>query len=322
VRPGRPTPNEISELARQYDREYYHRYGEIDEPYVHDNPQWRRFFVRVADAIIAKLDPQTVLDAGCGIGLLVAALRERGVEAWGVDISEYAIAHAPDNVRPYCKVGSITEELDRRYDLIACIEVAEHLPEELADLAIANLTAHTDCVLFSSTPDHVEDPTHLNVKPAEYWLELFRRHDFVRDPTVDAGFVSEHAVCFQRISSRRENELHSMLADAQEQLLARDEALRSLRSLEIAERDDFIARQGEAIKWLEDVLSQRDQEIKWLRGVVGDKEAEAGSLRENIERAETDRRELERILNAVQSTKLWRLGQRYWRLRDRLRRMR
>jgi len=82
-----------------------------------------------------------VLDAGCAIGFLVEALRERGVDARGFDISEYAISQVPEHLQPYCTLGSITDEIDGRYDLITCIEVLEHLrlrPSALASRTCSN----------------------------------------------------------------------------------------------------------------------------------------------------------------------------------------
>ena len=59
-----------------------------------DAKRWMPFFEMIADKIVELFNPKTVLDAGCACGYLVAALRDRGVGAYGVDISEYAINHA------------------------------------------------------------------------------------------------------------------------------------------------------------------------------------------------------------------------------------
>jgi len=67
--------------------------------YAHDcgtpyerNEHWREFFGEIAETVVRELAPTTVLDAGCAIGLLVEALRERGVDAYGVDVQACAIA--------------------------------------------------------------------------------------------------------------------------------------------------------------------------------------------------------------------------------------
>jgi SAM-dependent methyltransferase len=166
-------------------------------PYRRDD-HWLTFFGRIADHIVSGIQPRTVLDAGCALGILVEALRERGADARGIDISPYAIANVFAPVRPYCREGSIAEELPDRYDLIVSIEVLEHMPAEEGEATIANFCRHSDDVLFSSTPRDHGELSHVNVQPAEYWAERFARHGFYRDVDFDASFLTPWAVRFRR----------------------------------------------------------------------------------------------------------------------------
>jgi SAM-dependent methyltransferase len=185
-------------FASYYDARYYaHNVG--CAPCRAESPFWRGVFDGIADAIVAELAPRTVLDAGCGIGLLVRSLRERSIEAWGIDISEYAVSQVPDEVRAYCSLASVTDELDRDFDLIACIEVVEHLPAHLGRQAIENLARHTDSILFSSTPDDFDEPTHVNVQPTDHWVEQFGRLGFFRSFDFDAGIIAPHAMHLVRV---------------------------------------------------------------------------------------------------------------------------
>jgi SAM-dependent methyltransferase len=175
---------------------YYYAHG-CGLPYERTTG-WIQAFDNLAARIVQDLQPRTVLDAGCAKGFLVEALRRRGVEAWGVDISEYAIQSLPDQIRPFCRVGSITEPLARRYDLIVCIEVLEHIPLREAEKAAENLCRFTDDILFSSTPFDYGEATHFNVQVPEYWGELFARQGFFRDVDFDASFITPWAVRFRR----------------------------------------------------------------------------------------------------------------------------
>ena len=67
----------------QYDEDYY-RFDCGPEP--HDSQKTIDFFSSVAKRIIQDFSPRTVLDVGCAMGHLVGALRENGVEAYGVDV--------------------------------------------------------------------------------------------------------------------------------------------------------------------------------------------------------------------------------------------
>ncbi len=187
--------------APSYDRFYYLRYFGPDGELAYGRSEhWLRFFGHIADRIVSDIGPGSVLDAGCAMGILVESLRDRGVDAHGVDVSEYALGEVREDVRPYCALGSVTEPFRRRYDLITCIETLEHLAPADAERAAANICAHTDDLLFSSTPTHFKEVTHLNVRPPEYWAELFARHGLYRDVDYDpATYVCRWAVRFRRL---------------------------------------------------------------------------------------------------------------------------
>lgn len=165
-------------------------------PYARDEV-WMAFFGGIADRIAADLRPGRTLDAGCAWGLLVEALRRRGVDARGFDISSYAIGRVADAVRPYCWQASATDEIAGRYDLIICMEIFPHLTETAGREAIANFCRHTDTVLFSSGayPPHER---HLNALGPAQWGAVFAEHGFRADASVDVTFMTPWAALYRR----------------------------------------------------------------------------------------------------------------------------
>jgi 2-polyprenyl-3-methyl-5-hydroxy-6-metoxy-1,4-benzoquinol methylase len=117
-----------------YDANYY-RSG-CGLPYER-NDHWLNFFGGIADEIIRSIHPRSVLDAGCAIGLLVESLWDRGVEAYGIDLSSSAISQVRRDMQRYCHVASLLQPIEARYDLVTCIEVLEHLAPEETEAAIA-----------------------------------------------------------------------------------------------------------------------------------------------------------------------------------------
>jgi 2-polyprenyl-3-methyl-5-hydroxy-6-metoxy-1,4-benzoquinol methylase len=189
-------PSKVSDL---YDADYYaHSCGDI--PYEHSEV-WLNFFGNVADHIKADLHPETVLDAGCAMGFLVECLRERGVEAWGIDISEYAISQVIPAIKPFCRVVDITLFMrpSKPYDLVTCIEVLEHLTEGEGALAIANLCRCADTILFSSTPYDFTERTHQNVQMPEYWVDKFAINKFRHDRSYNINYLTRWAMLFRRV---------------------------------------------------------------------------------------------------------------------------
>ncbi len=184
-----------SAVIPEYGRYYYEHYD--GNPYGR-SPAWMARMGEIAEAVQVTLKPDTVLDAGCAMGVLVESLRGRGIDAEGVDISEFAIAQVPDEFAPYCRQASLAEPIDKQYDLIISIEVLEHIPEIELQKAIDNLCNSTDRILFSSTPFHYEDPTHINIKQPEQWSAEFAKRGFFRDLNYDASFIEMWSALYVR----------------------------------------------------------------------------------------------------------------------------
>jgi SAM-dependent methyltransferase len=261
----------------RFDAHYYAT--SCGQPYAR-TAAWLEFFGRIADRVVGDLlpaeaaRPARVLDAGCAMGLLVEALRERGVDAEGIDISEYAIGEAPESIRPYLRVGSIAAELPARYDLIVCIEVLEHMPPAEADAALRNLCAHADDILFSSSPADYAEATHVNVRPPEAWAEAFAREGFLRDLDFDASFITPWAARFRR----RAEPLPRMVREYERAFARADHERTELRGQVLRFDRDVVTAADEAPRLREELhrvneqlrdtqlrLAQADDEVAHMR---------------------------------------------------------
>lgn len=180
-----------------YDRFYFSKsVGEV--PYGR-RAEWLNFFGHMADCIVADIAPRTVLDAGCAFGILVESLRDRGVEAFGIDVSDYALANVRDDIKPYVSQGSVSDPVPHKYDLVICIEVLEHLQPEEAEAAVTNLCEPTDDVIFASTPLDYAEVTHFNVQQPDYWALLFARNGFFRDVDYEPStYIAPWAARYRR----------------------------------------------------------------------------------------------------------------------------
>ncbi len=159
-----------------------------------------QFFGNIAERIVRDFAPATALDAGCAIGILVEALRARGVDARGFDISDYAVRQVPEFLTPYIQKGSVLDPnaVSGCFDIVICMEVVEHLLPADADLAIENLCRWSDRIVFSSTPDHYDEATHFNVQQPGYWVEKFARHGFIHVLDYDVSYITPWAMLLQR----------------------------------------------------------------------------------------------------------------------------
>jgi SAM-dependent methyltransferase len=134
----------------------------------------------VARLVTELLKPDKVVDIGCGLGTWLRAFREngarslRGFDGDHIDRSRFFIDGsdfvAVDLSKPF--------EIDGRYDLSICVEVAEHLPGSISRHLIDLLTHAAPVVLFSAALPGQGGTGHVNEQWPEYWRELFDSRGF------------------------------------------------------------------------------------------------------------------------------------------------
>lgn len=136
----------------------------------------RRSASAVVPRVLALLGVvESALDVGCGVGAWLAALREHGVmDVTGLEGGEpdaqqllvpAEVFRRTDLEQPF--------RLGRTFDLVLCLEVAEHLPPASAGSLISSIAAHGDAVLFSAAIPGQGGDYHLNEQWPAYWHERF-----------------------------------------------------------------------------------------------------------------------------------------------------
>ncbi len=124
--------------ASFYDRKYYLSGEKPLFTWSSRLSVWIWAFYR-ALSIKIFLRPKSVLDVGCGLGEVIYFLRLLGIDAWGVEISEYALKNATPSIRKYIKQGSIQKIpfKNKSFDLVTSFDVLEHIYADEIDQAIA-----------------------------------------------------------------------------------------------------------------------------------------------------------------------------------------
>jgi predicted TPR repeat methyltransferase len=173
------------DLKNYFDKDYFESHNKSNYGSYCDFP----FFRDVARFIYDTITPSSVLEFGCARGFIIKWLRRLGVDAHGVDISEYAISTSPEEVKPYLELGDITNYVpQRQYDLVLCLETIEHV-EPIDSLKVAKCLY--DCTreycLISTPLTHKEgtndndkdnDHSHVNIHTKDYWVNIFKRVGF------------------------------------------------------------------------------------------------------------------------------------------------
>lgn len=139
----------------------------------------------------ARLSGKTVLDVGCGGGILAESMARRGAEVLGIDLSikplRVAQLHAMESGVEHLSyreaaVETLAAELPGHFDAITCMEMLEHVPDPSSVVAACAALVKPGGWVFFSTLNRNPKSWLMAVVGAEYVLELLPKgtHEYQR----------------------------------------------------------------------------------------------------------------------------------------------
>jgi 2-polyprenyl-3-methyl-5-hydroxy-6-metoxy-1,4-benzoquinol methylase len=153
--------------------------GNTYDKYGSTNPLVRHLmagFERAVDELLDRAAPGSLLDVGCGEGVLVErwARRLEGARIVGIDLEEESIQagwseHQAPNLEYRAMAAENLPFAANEFDLASAIELLEHVPDP--ERTLAEMAHCARCHLLVSVP---REPLWrmLNVARGAYWSEL------------------------------------------------------------------------------------------------------------------------------------------------------
>ena len=139
---------------------------------------------RLALWIKTELDPLTVLDIGCGPGIYVDSLRDRKINAVGIDIDE----RVP--TKKHLKYQSLFDITNETADTVICMEVAEHINIENEDLVVKKVVSTVDkTLIWTAAAVGQGGIGHINCKDKQEWADKITTAGLVRNHTKEAELI-------------------------------------------------------------------------------------------------------------------------------------
>ena len=170
----------------------------------------------VVPVVLRHLKPLSILDVGCGAGAWVAAYDEAGAShVVGVDAGYVPAEQLLFDASRFRAIDvSSSFRLGRTFDLVQCLEVAEHLDPSASETLVDNLVAHAPIVVFSAAPPGQGGEHHINERPYAFWRNLFAKRgyslfDFLR-PQIRACLAVEHWYRYNMLLFVRQDAVDSL----------------------------------------------------------------------------------------------------------------
>jgi 2-polyprenyl-6-hydroxyphenyl methylase/3-demethylubiquinone-9 3-methyltransferase len=153
---------------------------------LHDINPLRLGFIDGRSALAGK----TVIDVGCGGGLLAEAMAARGARVTGVDLAESSLTvarlHLLESGRQvdyrYISAEDLAAEIPGRADVVTCMELLEHVPDPASIVAACARLVQPGGHVFLSTLNRTPKSYLFAIVGAEYLLKMLPQgtHDYAR----------------------------------------------------------------------------------------------------------------------------------------------
>jgi SAM-dependent methyltransferase len=228
------TDADIALMASLIDRHrFYDRFGVWSPVIDHDK--------EITAAIVHGLGARSCFELGCFTGSVISLLADAGVSVVGAEVSHLAFAFAQPNIREAMIFGDLlTLDIDRRFDVVLCMDVLEHINPLQLDHHIEKLLSliDEDGYIYLNAPmwgkDHVfgvfEEPYldewlavgdqsywrhwpcddkgwpvhgHLLWASSDWWERKFRDYGLVRDTAIEQVIHQNLETFFEQAKGRR-----------------------------------------------------------------------------------------------------------------------
>ena len=246
----------------------------------------RRSAEEIVPLILELIQPERVIDVGCGVGTWLSVFREHGIEdIWGVD-GDYVdrrLLEIPEERFVSHDLRTLFR-MDTRFDLVLSLEVAEHLPEDCAETFVDSLTKLGPVILFSAAIPYQEGAGHLNEQWPRYWTALFGERGF---SVIDCirrriwnnerveWWYAQNALVF--VQTDKMHHWHRLKEESERQSVMPLSIVHPRRYLGLAEASQWNARLYRAVREIADLVQAGQSLIvvdEDLRGAIGnDREA-------------------------------------------------
>lgn len=168
---------------------------------------------------IAALNGKTVLDVGCGGGILSEAMAHRGATVSGIDMGEaplkvaklHGLESGVNVSYRQVTVEQLATEQPESFDIVTCMEMMEHVPDPSSIVDACSRLVKPGGFVFFSTLNRNPKSYMMAIIGAEHLLKLVPKgtHDFNKfiRPSELASWIRQSGLQSQKITGLTYNPL-------------------------------------------------------------------------------------------------------------------
>ncbi|MDO9463824.1 MAG: methyltransferase domain-containing protein [bacterium] len=185
-------------LTSCFDENYFMTHGHLGW---YDGSAWgiqNEFHKKYAEFLLTVLPaiPGRLLDVGGAFGDLVYHLREQGIDAYGVEISEYAVEHRHVQTLYQADVSEKIPFASEFFDMVISRDCLEHIPEGKISATLLNIkrvlkiggmaflaiaTNFRDKETKKRSNKIFRDATHVTIRDSTWWIKKLEQTGMVED---------------------------------------------------------------------------------------------------------------------------------------------
>ena len=168
---------------------------------------------------IASLNGKTVLDVGCGGGILSEAMAHRGADVTGIDMGEaplkvaklHGLESGVNVSYRQVTVEQLATEQPQSFDIVTCMEMMEHVPDPSSIVDACSQLVKPGGYVFFSTLNRNPKSYMMAIVGAEHLLKLVPKgtHDFNKfiRPSELANWIRQSGLQSEKITGLTYNPL-------------------------------------------------------------------------------------------------------------------
>jgi len=166
----------------------------INKEWIRDREKYRKYYNQLSHIIDEILDFNTILDIGSANGFFIDYFADKNKEIQGIEIDTRFLPFLSKSSKSNTLFQDVTdiESLNKKYDLVICVEVAEHINKFKSDKLVKFISEHTNkYIYFTAATPYQKGIGHINCESNFFWLNKFRKYNIYIDYDLTEQLITQ-----------------------------------------------------------------------------------------------------------------------------------